>query len=544
MMEVRAWHQSWPNHVDKTLAYPDQAAWWILTRNLIKYADQTAIRHLDVETGEEICSLTYGELAARARTLAAGLRANGVGAGDRVVMYMPNSPELIASYYGVWMAGAVGVPCNFMNKHTELEYQIRDSGAVLLLAGAEMHSVATLVAAAVGVKFCIVPTAGVMPAGAPAGDLAWNTLLSGPEMDPIPVANPAEDLALLLYTGGTTGRSKGAMLTHRNLVANAVQYSHWYAMGDGDEVCVGVLPICHSGGMSGAMNIPLFSGSTILLFQRFKPDTVLRTIQNYRATRFFGVPTMYVAILGTEGSSQYDLSSLRACRTGAAPLPAAVKTAFDELVGYEVLFEGYGLSETSPLVLANPLSRAKAGSIGVPLSDTDAVIVDPQTAEPLPFGETGELALRGPQVMKGYWNQPEENAANLKSGWFLTGDIVTMDDDGYFWIVDRKKDFINSSGFKVSPREVEEVLYTHPAVRLAAVIGVPDSYRGEAVAAFVVPRDPSVTEAELRQFCRAHLANYKVPRTVHFRMELPMSGAGKILRRVLRESVEALPVGD
>lgn len=533
----RPWHQSWPPHVGRSLQYPNESAWWILTRNLDRHAQRVAIRYLDHETGEEITSLTYAELVRRARALAAGLRARGVAPGDRVALYLPNCPEVVVAYYGTWMAGAVVVPCNPMNKEAELEHQVTDSGARLLLGAAELYRTARAVAGRAGIPLAVVPTNGESLAELPPDDLRWADLLGAGELDPVPAANPADDLALLLYTGGTTGLPKGAMLTHRNLVANAIQFSRWYNMEEGAEICIGVLPLAHSGGMAGAMNMPLVSGATILQFKRFNALTVLKTIQKYRATRFFGVPTMYVAVLNTEGCREYDLRSLRHCRTSAAPLPAAVKAAFDELVGWGVLVEGYGLSETSPLIMANPLDRPKAGSIGIPLPDSDAIIVDLETGEPLPPGAEGELCLRGPQVMKGYWNKPEATAAAMAGGWFHTGDIARMDEEGYFYIVDRKKDCIISGGFKVWPREVEEALYAHPAVRLAAVVGVPDDYRGEAVKAFVVLKDGAagqVTAAELIAFCKERLAAYKVPRSIEFRNELPTSGAGKLLRRLLR----------
>ncbi len=247
---------------------------------------------------------------------------------------------------------------------------------------------------------------------------------------------------------------------------------------------------------------------------------------------------MFISLLNHEESRRVDYSSLRACRTNAAPLPASVKAAFDELVGHEVLIEGYGLTETSPLTHANPLHRAKPGSIGIPLPDTDAKVIDLETGADLHAGQTGELVIRGPQVMKAYWNRPEETSRAFAGGWFHTGDVVRMEEDGYFFIVDRKKDQINTAGFKVWPREVEEVLYGHPAVRLVAVIGEPDAYRGEIVKACVVLKDEHrgrVSEAELIAFCRRELAAYKTPRVVEFRDELPVSATGKVLRRRLRE---------
>jgi long-chain acyl-CoA synthetase len=273
--------------------------------------------------------------------------------------------------------------------------------------------------------------------------------------------------------------------------------------------------------------------------------SVARAVGRYRVTRLFGVPTMFIALLDDETGRRADYSSLRACRTNAAPLPPSVKTAFDALVGREVLVEGYGLTETSPLTHANPIGRVKAGSIGIPLPDTDARIVDLETGRDVPPGEPGELLIRGPQVMRGYWDRLEDTARVLVDGWFGTGDVAAMDDDGYFSIVDRKKDMINAAGFKVWPREVEEAIYAHDAVKLAVVVGVPDEYRGEVVKAFVVLKDgfqERCRETDLIEFCRRRLTGYKVPRAIEFREELPLSGAGKLLRRALRgESGEVGP---
>ena len=345
---------------------------------------------------------------------------------------------------------------------------------------------------------------------------------------------------MLLYTGGTTGTPKGAMLTHRNIVTNTLQFATWYAFEPGAETSVAAIPFFHSGGMSGVMNVPLSTGATLIVFRRFAAAAVAHAGSRYGVTRLFGVPTMYVALLNDADGRRADYSTLRACRTNAAPLPPTVKAAFDALVGREVLVEGYGLTETSPLTHANPIDRARPGSIGIPLPDTDARIVDLDSGQDVAPGESGELLIRGPQVMRGYWNRPEETAQVLDANaWLRTGDVATMDGEGYFAIVDRAKDMINTAGFKVWPREVEDVLYRHDAVKLAVVVGVPDGYRGEIVKAFVVLKDDrrdQVTEADILDLCRRHLSTYKLPRAVEFRTELPVSGAGKLLRRALRAS--------
>jgi long-chain acyl-CoA synthetase len=510
-------------------------AWWLLERNLERYPDRVAVRHLDHETGTEVTTLTYAALASRARALATSLQRRGVDRGTRVAVCLPNSPELIVSFYGAWLAGATVVSLNPTVKASELTQQLGDSSPALLIAASGIAATAAVVAAQVGLPLALTGAGCLSSSGA----LSFEALLAedGRYFKTVDI-EPDEDVAVILYTGGTTGTSKGAMLTHRNIVTNTVQFSRWYDFEPGAETCIAAIPMCHSGGMSGVMNVPLFAGATILIMSRFRPVAVSRTVERYRATRLFGVPTMFIALLQHEDSRRTDYASLRACRTNASPLPPSVKAAFDVLVGREVLVEGYGLTETSPLTHANPLRRTRPGSIGVPITDTDAKIVDLVTGADLPVGEPGELVIRGPQVMKGYWQRPQETAAAMVDGWFHTGDVARMEADGYFVIVDRLKDQINTAGFKVWPREVEEVLYAHPAVQMATVIGVPDAYRGEVVKAYVVLKEEHrrvTDEMTLLDFCKERLTPYKLPRRVEFRDQLPISAAGKVLRRLLRE---------
>ncbi len=537
---ARPWHRVWPSHLPTSLDYPSVPAWWILERNLQRFPHRVALRTLDHETGVELNAFTYEQLWRSARGLAAGLRRLGVGKGDRVGLCLPNSPPLVLGYYATWLLGAVVVPVNPALTERELVSQASDAGLRLLVAAPPGAPVAGSVASRLGIPLVV---AGGSKGARPAASLSFEDLLDedGQGLSPAPV-DPSRDVAIFLYTGGTTGAPKGAMLTHRNLVANTIQFAEWYAFEAGAETCIGALPMFHSGGMSGVMNVPLYAGATILLFRRFNPATVARAVERFRATRLFGVPTMFISLLDHEESRRASYASLRACRTNAAPLPASVKAAFDELAGHEVLIEGYGLSETSPLTHANPIERAKPGSIGIPLPDTDAKVVHLETGADLPAGEAGELLIRGPQVMKAYWNRPEETAQAMTGGWFHTGDVARMEEDGYFVIVDRKKDQINTAGFKVWPREVEEVLYGHPAVKLVAVVGQPDAYRGEIVKACVVLKEEHrgrVSEAELVAFCRERLTGYKVPRLVEFRDELPVTATGKTLRRLLREETGA-----
>lgn len=516
---ARPWHGAWPAHLPASLDYPAVPAWWILERNLARLADRTALREVHPETLAEGRALTYAQLFRAAGGVAAGLGRAGVGPGDRVALVLPNSAELIIGFHAAWLAGATVVPANPAAREGELAAHLADADVALVVGPG--GGPAPAVAARLGRPFLGLEAVRALERLDPAR--------------PAPVA--PGDVAVLLYTGGTTGSPKGAMLTHRNLVANTIQFAEWYAFAPGEETAVAALPMFHSGGMSGAMNVPLYAGATLLVFARFSAAGVARAVTRHRATRLFGVPTMFIALLNDPEGRRADYSALRACRTNAAPLPPAVKAAFDGLVGREVLVEGYGLTETSPLTHANPPERPRPGSIGIPLPDTDARIVDLDTGADVAPGRPGELLVRGPQVMRGYWRRPEETARALAGGWFRTGDVAVMDADGYFAIVDRKKDVINTAGFKVWPREVEETLYGHPAVKLAAVVGVPDDYRGEAVKAYVVLKDgagPRPGAEELIAFCRARLTAYKAPRIVEFRTELPLTATGKLLRRELR----------
>jgi long-chain acyl-CoA synthetase len=516
---VRPWHGVWPEHLPRSLAYPSVPAWWLLERNLPRFAGRVALREVDHETLAERRALTYEALARAVRGAARGLRDAGAAPGTRVGLCLPNGLALVVGYYAAWWAGATAVPTNPLAQRAELEEQLGDAGVALVVGTAS--GAGREAAGALKVPFLDVAAFAAMERLAP--------IAAAP-------CAPEADVAVLLYTGGTTGKSKGAMLTHRNVVANTIQFAEWYAFGPGEETSLAAIPCFHSGGMSGVMNVPLSAGATVVLLPRFRAGAVAEACGRYGVTRLFGVPTMYIALLNDAAGRAADYSRLRACRTNAAPLPPGVKDAFDRLVGREVLVEGYGLTETSPLTHANPIARPRAGSIGIPLPDTDARIVDLATGTDVGPGQSGELLIRGPQVMKGYWNRAADTAAAMAGGWFHTGDVATMDPDGYFRIVDRKKDVINTAGFKVWPREVEETLYLHDAVKLTAVVGVPDAYRGEVVKAFVVLKDGCrVGEGELVEHCRARLSHYKVPRAVEFRETLPTSGAGKVLRRALRE---------
>lgn len=541
-LENRPWFKSWPSHLEKKITFPDKPAWWILEKNIDRFADRDAVIFINHENLAEYERLTYAELWRKANSLAAHLREMGIKKGDRVAVLLPNSPAIIISYYAIWMAGAVVAPYNVMAKEKELRYHIQDTGASLLIAHDENAHLTAKIAGEFGIGL-ILAAAGAdhLPPDYSGDFLSFAKLTETNKQRPADFEiEPDRDIAVLLYTGGTTGDPKGAMLTHRNILANTIQFAEWYDFRAGDEVCISSIPMSHSGGMSGVMNVPLYAGATLIVVKRFKSGCILHCISHYRATRFFGVPTMYIALLNDEKAQSHDLSSLRACRTNAAPLPVAVKQAFDALVGKEVLVEGYGLTETSPLTHANPIDRPVAGSIGIPLPGTDAKIISTENGCDLSFCQEGELVIRGPQVMKGYLNKPEATDEAMKNGWFHTGDVATMNEDGYFFIVDRLKDMINSGGYKVWPREVEEVLYANPKVSLALVIGVADDYFGETVKAFIVPKEEcrcTITCEEIIDFCKKRMASYKTPKQVEFRDSLPISPQGKVLRRLMRKEV-------
>ena len=540
----KPWLKSYPAGMPHTLDYPSAPLYHFLQESAKRFPARPALIYPDGPDERNPVTKTYAVLEDESNRFAAALVSLGIVRGDRVAYFIQNSPELVVGFYGILKAGAVPVPCNVMYRAEEFAYHLKDSGAKALLCEAELYPTAREILGQTAVAHVVIVGGDFDP----DPDLyQWGSLLeSSTPLERLPELDPAQDLALLPYTGGTTGIPKGSMLTHANLVANALQFRDWFGYEPGREVFIATLPLFHIGGIAGVMSVPLAAGATIVLFRRFNANRVLQAIQDYRATRFLGVPTMYIALLNHEAADSFDLSSLRPSRTSAAPLPRAVKESFDSLVGHEVLIEGYGLTETSPLTHANPVDCAQPGSIGVPLPDTDARIFDAEFGtEVMPLGEIGELALRGPQVMQGYWNNPDETAASIRDGWFYTGDLAYMDDHGYFYIVDRKKDVINAAGFKVWPREVEEVLYQHPSVRVAAVFGVPDNYRGETVKTVIALKEnhgfdsQDMARIDILDFCHRHLANYKVPRVLDFRDELPVSAAGKVLRRVMRDEADS-----
>jgi long-chain acyl-CoA synthetase len=547
----KVWLRHYPKAIPATLQYPDVPLTQFLVDAARDFPERDAIHFLGKR-------MTYGKLLEETYRLANALKALGVQKGERVGIMLPNSPQAVISYYAALFLGAVVVQINPLYMERELEHQLVDSEAETIICLDLVWPKVERIRSNTRLKRVIVT--GVQdylpfPKNWLYGLKAWKdgTRVKVSYGDgvhrfmelmakavPTPIEAPYEsgdDLALLQYTGGTTGLAKGAMLTHRNLVANCCQAAAWmYKAKRGQESVLGVLPFFHVYGMTAVMNFSVYLASTMYLVPRFDPNLILNMINKFRPSYFPGAPTIYVGLINHPDIKKYDLSSIQACLSGSAPLPIEVQDRFEELTGGR-LVEGYGLTEASPVTHANLIwDRVKSGTIGLPWPDTDARIVHPETGEVLPIGETGELQVKGPQVMKGYWKRPDETAKVLKDGWLSTGDIARMDEDGYFYILDRKKDIIIASGYNIYPREVEEVLFEHPAVQEAAVVGVPDPYRGETVKAFIVPqKGQTVTEEELDRFCRERLASYKVPRLYEFRDELPKTTVGKVLRRVLQE---------
>jgi len=544
--------------VPKTIAYPEVPLYELLRKSAEKHPDQTAIIYLGTK-------ITYKELDSFSDRCATALHGLGVKKGDRVAVYLPNIPQYVIGYYGASKIGAIVTAVSPLYKERELEYQINDSGAETLIFLDMLYSIVKKVKAKTKLKNLIAATIGeYLPSakriiGGLLGKVPkhkipkeedihlFKHLLQDTTPSSLPKVeiNPKKDLAALQYTGGTTGLPKGAMLTHFNLVSNAVGCAHWLHGKDApnketEDVFLTVLPLFHIYGMTTAMNAPIYLAGTMVMLPRPDPVEILKAIQQNHVTVYCGVPTLYSILINHPDIKRYNLKSIKFCISGAAPLPPEVQKRFMELSS-GVLVEGYGLTESSPVTHCNPLDptlkTVKIGSIGMPWPDTDSKIVDAKTGEKeVPVGEVGELIITGPQIMQGYWNLPDETAAVLRNGWLYTGDIGKMDEDGYFYITDRKKDLIKYKGYSVYPRELEDVLYEHPAIKLCAVVGKPDKTAGEIPKAFIVLKEgAAVTEDEIKKFVKAKVAPYKAIREVEFRTELPTSPIGKVLRRTLRE---------
>ncbi len=503
-------------------------------------------------------SITYSKLRKFSGLVAANLRKHGLKRGDRVAIMLPNTPQTVIAYWGVLRAGGTVVFTNPLYMETEIVHQFTDSGARFLITldllwnkieqlrpqlNIEKYFV-TSIADALRFPLSMLYKLRAWREGqtrkVPFDSQTvhtWGALLGGLSTYTAKGLIPEKDLALLQYTGGTTGLAKGCMITHANLCANALQCTAMLpGMGENRELFLGVLPYFHIYGLTVCLNLCTALGATQIPFPRYMPADVLKTIHKERPTVFPGAPSVYISLLQQKNVGTYDLSSIRYCVSGSAPMPVEWFEQFKNATGARIC-EGYGLSEASPVTHINPLHGvAKHGSNGLPEHGTDEKIVDMDLGgPPLPPGKLGELAVRGPQVMAGYFNKPDETADVLRNGWLYTGDIAYMDEEGYFFIVDRKKDLIISAGYNIYPREIDEILHQHPKVQEAVAVGIPCDARGEVVKVFVVPKaGEKPTKAEIIDFCRQKLAGYKVPRHVEFRESLPKTMVGKVLRRALR----------
>ncbi len=542
MASSKPWLANWPTDVPQKLKYPKIPLFEILRETAKKYPQRIALSYFDKE-------IAYLELDQLSEKFAVSLSRLGVKKGDRVALFLPNIPQFIIAYFGILKAGAILTTMSPLHKEREVEHQLGDSEAKVVVVLDSLCQIVENVKKKT--KLLDVIVTGLM-------DYASNSdpqkmvklkphthsflqLLRETTEQPLKTSiDPAEDLAALQYTGGTTGTAKGAMLTHMNLLSNTIAFSAWIRGETEKENFLTALPLFHIYGMTTSMNVPVFLAAKMVLLPKFDPIAALQAIQTHKVTVFCGVPTMYVALLNNPELARFDLTSIRVCISGASPLPPQVQKKFMEITG-GFLAEGYGLTEASPVTHCTPVDRTmkmvKTGSIGLPLPDTDAKILDLVTGEiELAPEETGELVVKGPQVMKGYWKRPGETSYVLRNGWLYTGDIGKIDRQGYFYITDRKKDLIKYKDYSVYPREIEDVLYEYSGVKLCAVIGKPDPLVGESPKAFIVLKEgSSATEEEIMKFVKEKVAPYKAIREVEFRKELPLSSAGKVLRRVLQD---------
>ncbi len=527
-MTTKPWTEHWPANVPLTLDYPKIPLYQLVKEAAEAFPNNTAYIFQNEST-------SYDQLYTQIKKFAATLHTLGVKYTDKVALYIPNHEAYLISFFAVNMIGAIVIPCNAAYREKEMKFLLKESEAETIVVLDELYPIVKDILEETSLKNIVVIGKEATP-----NTFNFYELVSTTQEEPPKVDIKAEDIAVLAYTGGTTGTPKGALLTNFNLVSNALAFVKWYSFEEGKERTIAVLPLSHIFGLTCAMIAPLSIAGTIVLMPKFHPDKVLDAISTYRLTYMAGVPTMYIAILHHPEFEKHNLSSLRYAISGGASLPVQVMKEFSEKTGSNIL-EGYGLTEASPITHISPIARKKAGTIGIPIIDCFARIID-KDGNDVPIGERGELVISGPMVMKGYWKKPEETKKVLINGNLHTGDIATMDEEGYFAIVDRKKDMINVAGYKVYPKDVEEVLYENPKVKSAAVIGVPDAYTDELVKAYVVLKEgQSATDHEIIKFCEEKIAKFKVPKIVEFRDELPITGVGKVLRRALREEVKGSP---
>lgn len=559
----RPWHRMYEKGVPTDIEYPDGMVVPDLLEQAAADLPGNTATIFPTAIGSRMMAgrLTYRDLDRAANRFANALIALGVQKGDRVALLLPNSPQFVIAYMGALKAGAVVIAFNPLYTTHEIERQLNDCGAETIVTMTRWYPQVKQVQA--NTRVTRVVTTNIKEYFHPIAarlftlareqkegfrvpldrqDYSFKMMLAGAGDSKPNVPLAPDDVALLQYTGGTTGAPKGAVLTHRNLVANCLQSVAWFTTARrGQEVTLAVIPFFHMYGMQIAMLLTIKLAGALVLFPRFELEQSFLAIDTYKPTVFPGVPALYIALINSPDVHKHDLHSISMCLSGAAPLPQEVQTSFEMLSGGR-LVEGYGMTEAAPLTHANPIyGERRAGSIGVPVPGTDARIIDPENPDTvLPAGAVGELAVKGPQVFGGYWDRPEDSASTLRNGWLVTGDIARMDDDGFFYIVERKKDMIIVGGYKVFPRDIEEELFKHPKIKEATVIGVPHPRMGEVPKAFVVLKQgEQATEAEIVDYMRAHVADYKVPRSVEFREALPKTIIGKVLRRQLAEEEKA-----
>jgi len=545
----RFWHNSWPKGLPHDIEVPNTTIHETLMATAKRFPSHPAFYIMGK-------TISYRQIDEMSNQFARALLDLGITKGDRVAIMLPNLPQFPIAFYGTFKAGATVSPVNPLLKEFELHHQLEDTGASVLVALDIFHEVAekgrkdtevqTVVYTRTGeylprAKAVLGKLVGKIPHPTLPTEsdvrLFQDLMLHQPATPPVNTLG-ADDVATLLYTGGTTGMPKGAMLTHRNLMFNAEAGRRWFNVGEGKECFVGVLPFFHAFGLSCVLVLASCIAASIIMIPRPDLKEVLRVIPEYGATVLVGVPTLYVSMLGNPGLKKETLRSLRHAFSGAAPLPVEILEQFQRLTGVYIV-EGYGMTETSPIQTLIPEGVLKPGSVGLPIFNTDIKIVDStDDASELAVGEWGEILIRGPQVMAGYWRNESESNETLKGGWMHTGDIGRFDSDGYVYIGDRKKDLIKYKGYSVFPAEVEDLLYRHPAIAEVGVVGVPDPSAGENIKAFIRLKpeyEGKVTEDEIKAWAKEKMAAYKYPRTISFVTSLPKSAVGKILRRELRK---------
>ncbi|MFC5713006.1 long-chain fatty acid--CoA ligase [Thalassorhabdus alkalitolerans] len=526
----KRWHAFYPEDIPEEIEIPSISLYELLDRSAKDYPEQAAI----IDDNQTI---SYQEFKEKVDCLAASLSQLGFKKGDRAALMFPNSAEYCVCYYAVLRLGGIVVQVNPMYQIGELEYLLENSRSSWFFSNYVQRGKMSEIKISQITKNIYTVNDEKDTLGEDEYSL-YDLIERGhsKEVPEVSIA-PKKDLAVLQYTGGTTGKSKGVMLTHFNLVANVYQSFIFTTNGlkrPGERV-LAVSPFFHVYGMTSCLNLGVMRAAAIICMKRFDIDHFIDIMKEHKPTLFSGVPTMYIAIINHPEASPEILRSLKRCISGSAPMPVELMREFEEKTNSPII-EGYGLSECSPVSHRNPVGdHRKPGSIGIPLPNTEAKVVEQHNGEEeVPVGEVGELVIKGPQVMKGYWNNDEETSLALRNGWLYTGDLATMDSEGYFYIVGRKKDLIIASGYNIYPAEVEEVLYEHPAIKEVCVFGVPSSYRGETVKAVIVPRDNmSPGEEEIIEWCSTRLARYKIPKEIAFRSELPKTTVGKVLRRKL-----------